>query len=89
VPGTGYRGRLGIFEMMLVTDDLRSLILENTSAPELRKVAARQGMKSLRDDGFRQLHSGRTTVQEILRVTKDEMFELNGLAALEPTEKQV
>jgi len=74
---------------MLVTDDLRSLILENTSAPELRKVAARQGMKSLRDDGFRQLHSGRTTVQEILRVTKDEMFELNGLAALEPMEKQV
>jgi type II secretion system protein E len=80
--GTGYRGRIGIFEMMLVTDEIRSLILENTSAPELRKVAARQGMKSLRDDGFRQLHRGRTTIQEVLRVTKDEMFDLDGLLGL-------
>jgi hypothetical protein len=69
--------------MMIVTDEIRSLILENTSAQELRKVATRQGMKSLRDDGFRQLHSGRTTVQEILRVTKDETFDLDGLLGLE------
>ncbi len=81
--GTGYHGRLGIFEMMMVTDEIRSLILENTSAPELRKVASRQGMKSLRDDGFRQLHNGRTTVQEILRVTKDETFDLDGLLGFE------
>jgi type II secretion system protein E len=81
--GTGYHGRIGIFEMMIVTDEIRSLILENTSAQELRKVATRQGMKSLRDDGFRQLHSGRTTVQEILRVTKDETFDLDGLLGLE------
>ena len=61
--GTGYRGRIGIFEMMMVTDDIRSLILENASAPELRKVAIQQGMRSLRDDGFRHLarraHHGR------------------------------
>jgi len=81
--GTGYHGRIGIFEMMIVTDEIRSLILENTSAQELRKVATRQGMKSLRDDGFRQLHSGRTTVQEILRVTKDETFDLDGLLGLQ------
>ncbi len=80
--GTGYHGRIGIFEMMIVTDEIRALILENTSAQELRKVATRQGMKSLRDDGFRQLHSGRTTVQEILRVTKDETFDLDGLLSL-------
>ncbi|MBM4024855.1 MAG: type II secretion system protein GspE [Planctomycetes bacterium] len=86
--GTGYRGRLGIFEMMMVTDELRSLILENTSAPELRKVAAKQGMKSLRDDGFRQLHSGRTTMQEILRVTKDEMFDLDGFVGMERAQPQ-
>ena len=65
--------------MMMVTDEIRSLILENASAPELRKVAIRQGMKSLRDDGFRQLLGGRTTMEEILRVTKDEMFDVNGL----------
>jgi len=86
--GTGYHGRIGIFEMMLVSDELRSMILENASAPELRKVAMRQGMKSLRDDGFRQLHSGRTTVQEILRVTKDETFDLDGLLGLAQLEKE-
>jgi type II secretion system protein E len=81
--GTGYHGRIGIFEMMLVTDEVRALILENASAPELRKVAARQGMRSLRDDGFRQLTLGRTTVQEVLRVTKDDMFDVSGLAGLD------
>jgi general secretion pathway protein E/type IV pilus assembly protein PilB len=86
--GTGYHGRIGIFEMMIVTDEIRSLILENTSAQELRKVATRQGMKSLRDDGFRQLHSGRTTVQEILRVTKDETFDLDGLLGLEQPKQE-
>jgi general secretion pathway protein E/type IV pilus assembly protein PilB len=87
--GTGYHGRLGIFEMMMVTDEVRSLILENASAPELRKVASRQGMKSLREDGFRQLLDGRTTVQEILRVTKDEMFDVSGLMALEPADEKL
>jgi general secretion pathway protein E/type IV pilus assembly protein PilB len=72
--GTGYRGRIGIFEMMVVTDEVRSLVLENTSAHELRKVAARQGMRSLRDDGFRHVCEGRTTVEEVLRVTKDDTF---------------
>ena len=86
--GTGYHGRLGIFEMMMVTDEIRSLILENASAPELRKVANRQGMKSLREDGFRQLLDGRTTVQEILRVTKDEMFDVSGLAGLDQLEQE-
>jgi general secretion pathway protein E/type IV pilus assembly protein PilB len=87
--GTGYHGRIGIFEMMMVTDEIRSMILESASAQELRKVASRQGMKSLRDDGFRQLHSGRTTVQEILRVTKDETFDLDGLLGLEQPDKKV
>ena len=87
--GTGYRGRLGIFEMMMVTDEIRSLILENASAQELRKVASRQGMRSLRDDGFRHLREGRTTVEEILRVTKDEMFDVSGLTALEPADENV
>jgi type II secretory ATPase GspE/PulE/Tfp pilus assembly ATPase PilB-like protein len=74
--GTGYRGRLGIFEMMMVTDDVRSLIVENASAPELRKIAINQGMRTLREDGFRHLNDGRTTVEEIMRVTKDETFTM-------------
>ncbi|MDT8303147.1 MAG: type II secretion system ATPase GspE [Sedimentisphaerales bacterium] len=72
---TGYRGRIGIFEMMLVTDDIRSLIIENASARDLRRVAAKQGTTSLREDGFRHIHEGRTTVEEVLRVTKDDTFE--------------
>ena len=77
--GTGYRGRIGIFEFMVVTDEIRPLILENASAGNLRRLAAKQGMRSLRDDGFRHLCEGRTTVEEILRVTKDDAFELSGL----------
>jgi len=82
--GTGYRGRIGIFEMMVVTDDVRSLVIENASAPELRKVAVRQGMMSLRDDGFRHLAEGRSTVEEILRVTKDESFVMSDFMDPEP-----
>ena len=73
--GTGYRGRIGIFEMMVVTDDLRSLIIENASARDLRRVASRQGTTSLREDGFRHVREGRTTIEEVLRVTKDDTFE--------------
>ncbi len=72
--GTGYRGRQGIFEMMVVTDELRSLILGNVSARDLRRVAVKQGMISLREDGMRHLAEGKTTIREILRVTKDESF---------------
>ncbi len=77
--GTGYRGRIGIFEMMVVTDDIRSLILENASPRDLRRASAKQGMTNLRDDGFRHLAEGRTTVEEVLRVTKDDAFELGNL----------
>ncbi|UCG47775.1 MAG: type II/IV secretion system protein [Phycisphaerales bacterium] len=80
--GTGYRGRIGIFEMMVVTDEIRSLILQNGSPRQLRSEAAKQGMTSLRDDGFRHLSEGRTTVEEVLRVTKDETFDLNHLGQL-------
>ena len=72
--GTGYRGRMGIFEMMVVSDEVRSLILQNASPGDLRRASGKQGMTSLRDDGFRHLQEGKTTVEEILRVTKDDTF---------------
>jgi type II secretory ATPase GspE/PulE/Tfp pilus assembly ATPase PilB-like protein len=71
---TGYRGRIGIFEMMVVTDEIRSLIIRNASPRDLRQASAKQGMTSLRDDGFRHLFEGRTTVEEVFRVTKDDTF---------------
>ncbi len=82
---SGYRGRMGIFEMMVVTDDIRALILDNASPRQLRQASAQRGMLSLRDDGFRHLRAGRTTIDEIFRVTKDDSF---GESAVEQIVKE-
>jgi type II secretory ATPase GspE/PulE/Tfp pilus assembly ATPase PilB-like protein len=76
--GTGYHGRTGIFETMLVTSEVRAMILERASVGEIRRAAVKQGMMSLRQDGWRLVRSGHTTVEEVLRVTKDERFNGNG-----------
>ena len=78
--GTGYRGRQGVFEMMPVTDEIRALILERVSSRDIRKVAMKQGMNSLRSDGWRLIGEGKTTPEEVLRLTKDEEYS----GALEP-----
>jgi type II secretory ATPase GspE/PulE/Tfp pilus assembly ATPase PilB-like protein len=70
--GTGFRGRQGVFEMMPITDEVRGLILQRASSPVIRKQAKSQGMSSLRGDGWRLIGEGRTTVEEVLRMTKDE-----------------
>jgi len=70
--GTGYRGRQGVFEMMPVDDEIRALILERASSREIRRAATRKGMSSLRNDGWRLVGEGRTTAEEVVRVTKDE-----------------
>ncbi len=70
--GTGYRGRQGVFEIMGISDEIRSLILHRSPAHELRKVAVTQGMRSLRDDGWRLIREGKTTVHEVMQNTKDE-----------------
>jgi len=71
---TGFRGRMGVFEMMPITEELRALILERRSTGELRRVAVQQGMNSLRGDGWRLLGEGRTALQEVLRNTKEEQL---------------
>ncbi|QQE11299.1 Flp pilus assembly complex ATPase component TadA [Planctomycetota bacterium] len=70
--GSGYKGRTVICEFMHVNDAVRRMILENASASELRIIAESSGLKSLRTDGFRHVLNGRTTLEEVLRVTKDE-----------------
>jgi general secretion pathway protein E/type IV pilus assembly protein PilB len=72
--GTGYHGRSGIFELMIVTEEIRAMILERASSGEIRKVAQAQGMHSLRDDGWRHVIAGTTTIEEVLRSTKDESY---------------
>jgi type II secretion system protein E len=72
--GTGYRGRQGVFEMMPVTDEIRAQILERCSSRDIRKTAMKQGMNSLRSDGWRLIREGKTTPEEVLRMTKDEEY---------------
>jgi len=70
--GTGYRGRLGIFEIFLVNDEIRSLIYENASASRLRGCARREGRLTLREDGVRKVLAGLTTIEEVLANTIGE-----------------
>jgi general secretion pathway protein E/type IV pilus assembly protein PilB len=78
--GLGYRGRQGIFELMAVSDEIRSQILRNAPSHEIRKVATAQGMRSLREDGWRIVAQGRTTVDEVVQNTKDEESHLRASA---------
>jgi general secretion pathway protein E/type IV pilus assembly protein PilB len=70
--GTGFRGRRAVFEMMPMTDEIRALCLDRAPSHSLRKVATQQGMRSLREDGWRLIREGVTTVDEVLQNTKDE-----------------
>ena len=70
--GSGYLGRTGIFETMAVDEVIRSMVLERASGGVIRKQAASRGMRCLREDGWRLVRAGKTTVGEVLRVTKDE-----------------
>lgn len=65
---TGYRGRTGIFELLHVTDRIRSLILQRASTSEIRQAAIEEGMKTMQDDGLRKVLDGTTTIEECLRV---------------------
>ena len=65
---TGYRGRIGLYEVMLLSDELRRLILEKGPADELREAARAEGMRTLREDGLEKIRQGTTSVEEVLRV---------------------
>ena len=66
---TGYKGRVGLFELLVVTDEIREMIMANRSADELRAAAKRNGMIPLREYGINFIHEGVTTYDEILRET--------------------
>ncbi len=65
---TGYKGRLGLYEVMIVSEAIRRLTVERKSADEIGRVAAAEGMKSLREDGIDKVLQGMTSVEEIARV---------------------
>ena len=68
--GTGYRGRTGIFELLIITDSVRDLIRENPNPNAIKQEAIKSGMKYLQEDGLRQVIEGKTSIQELLRVCK-------------------
>lgn len=66
---TGYRGRAGVYEIMLLSDGVRSLITADTDITALRRQAFKEGMRSLRLSGAQKVAAGQTTMEEVLRVT--------------------
>jgi general secretion pathway protein E len=68
----GYRGRIGIFELMQVDDDIRSLVSQNIDSKTIKSAAVRAGMHPLRFDGARKVLSGATSVAEVLRATEEQ-----------------
>jgi len=77
--GTGFFGRRGVFELMTMNEEIRQLIMTSRATGEIRETARKSGMRSLTEDGWRLVSEGATTVEEVLRVTKDERINGNGL----------
>jgi type IV pilus assembly protein PilB len=67
--GMGYRGRVGLYEVMLMSEAIRELTLERASADQISAVAVREGMRKLRDDGLDKVKAGLTSMAEVARVT--------------------
>jgi type IV pilus assembly protein PilB len=67
---TGYAGRSGLYELLVMDDALRDLVTRNPDVNELRKLCREAGLKTLREDGFDKVRSGATSVDEVLRVTE-------------------
>jgi type II secretory ATPase GspE/PulE/Tfp pilus assembly ATPase PilB-like protein len=68
---SGYKGRIGVFEMLLITDKIRDLILAKTPSSQVKHVAQDAGMKTLRQDGITKVLAGVTTIDEVIRVSQE------------------
>jgi general secretion pathway protein E len=69
--GTGFTGRVGIFELMELNDEIRRMIMAGADAIDLTQAAKRNGMRTLREDGWLKVREGVTTVDEVMRVTQE------------------
>ena len=68
--GTGYYGRTGIFEFMVINDAIRALVKDNPNLSAIKQEAVKSGMRYLYEDGLQQVIEGKTSIQELLRVSK-------------------
>ena len=69
--GIGYKGRSGLYELLVMSEGLRPLIIERASVGDLRAAAKAEGLRSLREDGIAKVLAGVTTVEEMIRETQD------------------
>ena len=69
---TCYKGRIGIFELMILDDSIRNLVIGKVPTEEIRKKAIASGMTTLKEEGIQKIKDGITTVEEVLRVTEEE-----------------
>jgi type IV pilus assembly protein PilB len=65
---TGYKGRMALHEVMLVTEEIERLIVESASSVDIKKTAIEQGMVTLREDGMQKVRAGHTSIEEVMRV---------------------
>jgi type II secretory ATPase GspE/PulE/Tfp pilus assembly ATPase PilB-like protein len=68
--GSGYAGRIGIYELLLMSEEIRKMVIGRASTDEIRAEAKKEGMRTLREDGLEKIQKGITTVEEVLRVTE-------------------
>lgn len=68
----GYSGRMGIYELLVTTDTIRQLAHDRCSTWEIKQAAINEGMETLRDDGWRKVMEGKTSIEEVLRITKSD-----------------
>ena len=73
---TGFKGRTGIYEIMIIDDEIRSMITKGVDSSMIKHAAINKGMTTLKEDGIKKIVGGVTTIKEILRVTQDEVTEV-------------
>jgi general secretion pathway protein E/type IV pilus assembly protein PilB len=71
----GYSGRMGVYELLVTTDSIRQMAHEGVSSWELKQAAIKDGMKTLRDDGWQKVIAGSTTIDEVVRITKSDRLK--------------
>jgi general secretion pathway protein E len=71
--GSGYRGRTGIYELLMVDDDIRQLTLKNVDSTSIKRSGVQKGMRTLLDDGARKILAGETTLAEVLSITQEDI----------------
>jgi general secretion pathway protein E len=85
---TGYQGRTAIYEICVVTEPLRKLIMQKKDGGELKQCAIAEGMETLRQDGWRRVATGNTTIEEVVRVTQTDEVMAETTEDAEPVGKR-